>query len=123
MRLSVSPGGTLSAPTKLVSLQLLAANPYAAQRMLNQLMNDFIASQLSWKTNSASVAEAFIAGQLKSVQAALSSADEKLAAYQAQSGIIDVPQNARVMIEQLSQYETQRTALQLQAGGAAAVEQ
>jgi capsular exopolysaccharide synthesis family protein len=112
--LSISPGGTLSAPTKLVNLQLVATNPYAGQRMMNQLMNDFIASQLAWKTGSASVTEDFIAGQLKVIRQNLGLADQNLASYQSQTGILDVPENAKAIIGQLAQYQTQRTALQLQ---------
>lgn len=112
--LRISPGGTLSAPTKLVNLQLLSVDPYAGQSMLNQLMSDFIASQLSWKTSSASATEDFIAGQLKSIQADLLSADQNLADYQSQTGIIDVPDAAKTIIGQLAQYETQLTGLQVQ---------
>ena len=35
----------------------------------------------------------------------------EFAAYQSQTGIVDVPQNAQSMITQLAQYETQRTTL------------
>jgi capsular exopolysaccharide synthesis family protein len=77
-------------------------------------MRDFISNQLLWKTQSASDTEAFIAGQLDSIKSSLADADQKLAAYQAQTGILDVPQNAGAVISQLSQYEVQRTNLALQ---------
>ena len=52
--------------------------------------------------------------QLAHVSASLSQADKSLAAYQSQTGIVDVPQNAQAIISQLAQYQTQRTTVLLQ---------
>jgi tyrosine-protein kinase Etk/Wzc len=112
--LTVSAGGSTDQPTKIAFLQFRWYNPYQAQAFVNQMMQDYIATQLSWKTESASTTENFVTGQLANVSAALATADEKLADYQSQTGIVDVPQNAQSMISQLAQYETQRTTLQLQ---------
>ena len=112
--LAVSAGGSVTQPTKIAFLQLRWYNPYQAQAFVNQMMQDYIATQLSWKTKSASTTENFVSGQLANVSAALASADQKLASYQSKTGIVDVPQNAQSMISQLAQYETQRTTLQLQ---------
>ena len=112
--LMVAAGGTLSNPTKLANLQLLTSDPYRGRMLVNQLMTDFIASQISWKTEAASTTEGFIASQLDQVKKSLASADQKLAAYQSQTGIIDVPENAKSAIGLASQYQTQRAALQLQ---------
>ena len=112
--LSVSAGGSVMQPTKIAFLQFRWYNPYQAQAFVNQMMQDYIATQLSWKTESASTTEDFVTGQLTKVSAALAQADQKLATYQSHTGIVDVPQNAQSMITQLAQYETQRTTLQLQ---------
>jgi capsular exopolysaccharide synthesis family protein len=112
--LAVSAGGSVEQPTKIAFLQLRWYNPYQAQAFVNQMMQDYIATQLSWKTESASTTENFVSGQLANVSAALASADQKLANYQSKTGIVDVPENAQSMISQLAQYETQRTTLQLQ---------
>ncbi len=112
--LVVSAGGSVEQPTKIAFLQFRWFNPYQAQAFINQMMQDFIATQLSWKTESASTTESFVTSQLANVSASLAKADQNLAAYQSQTGIVDVPQNAQSMITQLAQYETQRTTLQLQ---------
>ena len=112
--LTVAAGGTLTNPTKLANLQLLTSDPYRGRMFVNQLMTDFIASQISWKTQAASATEAFIADQLDQVKKSLASADQKLADYQSRTGIIDVPENAKSAIGLASQYQTQRAALQLQ---------
>ncbi|HEY1855726.1 GumC family protein [Acidocella sp.] len=112
--LTVSAGGSVTQPTKIAFLQLRWYNPYQAQSFVNQMMQDYIATQLSWKTESASTTENFVTGQLANVSSALANADKNLANYQSQTGIVDVPENAQSMISQLAQYETQRTTLQLQ---------
>ncbi len=112
--LSITNGGTVTAPTKLAKIQLIWSNPYRGQVFVNQLMQDFIATQLSWKTESASTTEDFIAGQLIKIQQSLSQANDSLAKYQSRTGIVDVPANAQAMITQLSQYEVQRVTILLQ---------
>jgi tyrosine-protein kinase Etk/Wzc len=111
---TVLAGGVLANPTKIANLQLLAADPYAGADFVNQLMSDFISSQASWNNQAASATQDFISQQLAGIHESLSTADQKLAAYQAQTGILDVPENAKAVIGQLSQYEVQRTSLQLQ---------
>jgi uncharacterized protein involved in exopolysaccharide biosynthesis/Mrp family chromosome partitioning ATPase len=112
--LSVVAGGSVVTPTKVAYIQFGWNDPYKAQEFVNQVMQDFIASQLSWKTESASTTEQFVSDQLDKISASLATADQNLAAYQAQTGILSVPQNAQAVINALSQYETQRTSLQLQ---------
>ena len=112
--LTVSAGGAGTAQTKLANIQFGWGNPFQGQIFVNQLMADFIAMQLSWKTESASTTEDFIANQLQNIRTSLTNADKNLAAYQSQTGIVDVPANAQAVISQLSQYEVQRTAILLQ---------
>ena len=112
--LQIAAAGTLVEPTNVATLSLLYRDPYAAQRFIDQLMNDFIATQLAWKTRSASDTADYIAQQISAVKQSLANAYAKLAEYQAQTGILDVPGNAQSIISQLSQYEVQRTNLALQ---------
>jgi uncharacterized protein involved in exopolysaccharide biosynthesis/Mrp family chromosome partitioning ATPase len=112
--LTVNAGGSVTQPTKLAFLSFRWGDPYQAQAFVNQMMQDYIATQLSWNTQSASTTEAFVSSRLADVSASLQQADENLAAYQSQTGIVDVPQNAQADINQLAAYQTQRTNLQLQ---------
>jgi uncharacterized protein involved in exopolysaccharide biosynthesis/Mrp family chromosome partitioning ATPase len=112
--LTVNAGGSITQPTQIAFLQFHWANPYQAQAFVNQVMQNYIATQVSWKTQSASTTENFVSDQLKNVSAELQQADQNLASYQSQTGILDVPQNAQTELNQLTQYQTQRTTLQLQ---------
>ncbi len=107
-------GGTVASPTKIANLQYFASNPYTGAAFINQLMLDFTSSQMSWNNQAASATQSFIAQQLAGIRASLAEADQKLAAYQSGTGIIDVPENAKAMINELAQYEEQRTTLELQ---------
>jgi tyrosine-protein kinase Etk/Wzc len=112
--LSVSAGGTVTEPTKVANIEFQWNNPYTARRFVDQLMRDFIATQLAWKTESASTMQNFVANQLSNVRASLTNADQSLAKYQSQTGILDVPENAKSLIDRLSTYEVQRTTALLQ---------
>ena len=112
--LSVNAGGTVTEPTKIANIGFLWGNPYVARRFVDQLMQDFIAIQLTWKTQSASAMQTYIANQLSNVRASLADADQNLAKYQAQTGILDVPDNARSLIDRLSTYEVERSTALLQ---------
>lgn len=112
--LSISSSGTGSTPTKLADIQFEWNNPFQGQLFVDQLMRDFIATQLSWKTEAASATEDFVSGQLQKVNNSLTQADQTLAAYQSKTGIVDVPANAQAVISQLSQYEVSRTTVLLQ---------
>jgi tyrosine-protein kinase Etk/Wzc len=112
--LSVTAGGAATQPTKIAFLQFHWINPYQGQLFVNQMMTDYIATQLSWKTESASTTESFVTQQLTKVSAALTQADQNLAEYQSKTGIVDVPENSQTVIAQLTQYQTQRNNLELQ---------
>jgi uncharacterized protein involved in exopolysaccharide biosynthesis/Mrp family chromosome partitioning ATPase len=106
--------GAPTAPTNTISVQLFWYDPFQAAQFVNQLMDDFLATQISWTNQAASASDAFLSGELGKVQNELSDADDKLADYQAKTGILDVPANAQAGISQLSTYEEQRTAALVQ---------
>ncbi|MBU6448396.1 MAG: hypothetical protein KGQ26_02105 [Rhodospirillales bacterium] len=110
---SVSAGGTTLQPTKLASLQLRWPNPYQAMLFVNQMMNDYIVTQLQWKTEAASVTENFVGAQLAKVSNQLSEADQNLSAYQAQTGIIDPQQSAQAAVTQMAQLQSKRADMLL----------
>lgn len=99
--------------TKVVHVHLQSTNPYVARTFLNTLMRDYIATHLSWKTQSAGAMEQFVNSQLSKIRNALAEADQRLAAYQKQSGIVSVPDNAKAAIRQVSHYELERTQARL----------
>ncbi len=112
--ITFNAGGSVEQPTKIAFLQFRWFDPYQGQALLNQIMQNFIATQLEWKTQSASTTESFVATQLKKVSASLADADQNLAQYQAKTGIMEVPLNAQSVVSTMAQYQTQRSAMLLQ---------
>lgn len=111
--LSVSAGGTSLQPSKLASLKLRWPNPYQAKLFVNQMMEDYIVTQLQWKTQAASVTENFVSAQLAKVSNQLSEADRNLSAYQAQTGIIDPQQSAQSTVTQMAALQSKRADMLL----------
>lgn len=112
--LSITAGGTPEQPTQLATLQLRWHDPYQAKQFINQLMYDYIATQLQWKTEAASVTESFVTGQIARVAKKLASADEALSAFQAKTNIVDPQQNAQEAVQQMAQFQAQRASMLLQ---------
>ena len=112
--LVIAAGGKASTQANIATIQFSWSDPYKGQQFVNQLMNDYIATQLAWKTESASATESFVSGQLEKISASLAAANKDLAAYQAKTGIIDVSGNGNAVISQLSDYEVQQSTVQLQ---------
>lgn len=113
-KLSVTAGGSPDQPTQLATLQMHWNDPYLAQQFVNQLMHDYIETQVQWKTQAASVTESFVTGQIAQVAQRLAQADDQLALLQAKTGILDPEQSAEQAASLTAQLETQRTAAQLQ---------
>ena len=111
--LSVNAGGTPTQPTELATLQFLWSDPYQAKLFVNQMMQDYIATQLQWKTEAASVTENFVTNQLSKVSQQLTDADRSLSDYQAQTGIIDPQQSAQAEATQMTELKHQRATLLL----------
>ena len=105
--------GSNAQPTLVVNLDYKDTNPYRAQQFLGALMNAYMAQNLRWSTDQAATAYDYLDGQLDKIRHALENADRKLADYQKQSGIVAVSANAKAVIEQMAQYQMQRSAAEL----------
>lgn len=111
--LSVNAGGQPTQPTQLATLQFRWSDPYQAKLFINQMMQDYIATQLQWKTEAATVTETFVTNQLAKVSQQSAEADRSLSNYQAQTGVIDPQQSAQAAVTQMGALQTQRGALML----------
>ena len=111
---SAQAAGPAVSPTNVAEVRFVWKDPYQATSFVAQLMHDYIQSQLAWKTESASNTQNYIASQLEKISAALAQANQTQASYQSKTGIVDVPSNSQAVINQLSAYQSQRSALLLQ---------
>ncbi|MDE8346909.1 MAG: GNVR domain-containing protein, partial [Acidocella sp.] len=111
--LSVTPGGTPTSPSDVINISLKWANPYQGAQFVDQLMNDYINTTVSWNSTAAGATVDFINGQLKNVKDQLDSANEQLATYQQETGVLSPSDNAQNLINQESQYELQQAKLRV----------
>lgn len=104
------PGKELS----IVQVQMQSADPYQASRFSNQLMQDYLAQHLQWKTEEAAATERFVTEQIDKVHASLAQSEQRLASYKKGNNAVMLDEGAKALIERMSDYETQRSAARLQ---------
>ena len=102
-----------SQPTRVVRLSFKDADPYRARRFLQALMRAYLTQNLRWSTEQAGTEYRYLDGQIRKIRKALSTADQRLADYKKQSGMVAVTDDARAMIGELAHYQMQRSAAQL----------
>jgi len=115
-----SPKASPGSPVNVMHLELTWNLPHQGQMFLDQLMRGYLAQNLSWKTEEAAAAEAFLTKQLENVRASMQKAGEDLAAFKKDSTSIVLSEEAKSIIEQMGNFEEQRVAARLQV---AALEQ
>jgi tyrosine-protein kinase Etk/Wzc len=115
--LSVVPAGTPAEPSEVVNIYLNWSNPYQAKAFVDQLMSTYIGASVAQNSSAASNMETFIAGQLKDVTTQLAVANQRLAAYQQQTGLISPPDNTKIAVDQEAQFESARAQFQNQVVG------
>ncbi|MEW6611906.1 MAG: polysaccharide biosynthesis tyrosine autokinase [Pseudomonadota bacterium] len=109
------PKGSEDKSANVVSLAYTDSTPAKAEGFLDQLMKNYLAQNLQWKTEEAAATESFVRDQLAGVRNELAQADQRLADFKRRSGVVIMSEEANARIRQLADYETQRTAARLQA--------
>lgn len=111
--ISEAGNGDGGAKSFLVNLSFKNQNPFVSQKFLNDLMLTYLEQTQAWSTGEASSTYGYLNKQLDKVRTALETADKHLAGYQSKSGVLSVTSNAQVLISQMANYESQKSALEL----------
>ncbi|HEX4340817.1 MAG TPA: GNVR domain-containing protein [Polyangiaceae bacterium] len=106
-----APGA--GAASGVVSLEYLDPSPHAATAFLQHLMQAYLETRQSWKTEDATAAEQFVSNQLGTIRESLDKTEKKLADYRTNTKSVVLDDSARAMIEQIGKYEEQRVAARL----------
>ncbi len=101
-------------PVKVVTLTISDASPRRAARFLEELMGGYLEQHQNWKTEHATLAEAFVTEQLEKLQGSLDEVETELAEYRSNNEGVVLDDKAQAMIAQLSRVEDQRVAAQLE---------
>lgn len=91
----------------MIGLTLNGTNPTLIQTILNQIMQNYAAENRNKDIQAASNGLRFIDEELPRLKNVLQEAENALNAYRAQSGSIDVPQEAKGVLENLNKIEMQ----------------
>ena len=113
----VSKGRT----SPLMVLNYTGTDRNEIQRVLNEIVNNYLDLNKNRDIQMASSGLTFISSELPRLKQALQDAEDKLNAYRVRSGSIDVPTEARMAVQNLSNIETQITSLKSDEAGMAAI--
>jgi tyrosine-protein kinase Etk/Wzc len=99
---------------KVANLHFSDQSPRATASFLDHLMLGYLEERHAWKTEDATAAETFLTTELTKTRSTLDDFQSKLATYRAKSGVVVLDNEAKVMIEEIGQYEEQRVAARLE---------
>jgi len=99
---------------KIITVEYVNASPRAAAAFVSALMRTYLERRQSWKSEEATAAESFVAGQVKSMKQSLDAAERDLADYKKGSTVMVLGDDAKGMVDQLARYEEQRMTSRLQ---------
>ena len=108
--------------TNIMMVTLSDENPVFAADMLNAIMKEYIKYDSREKRRSARQTVEFIESQMALVSKQVDTAGAELANYKIKNKIIDIGSSSQLSIGKLSQYETQKIALQIEMVGIKALE-
>lgn len=108
--------------TNIMSVTLTDQNPVFAADMLNAIMKEYIKYDAIEKRRSARQTVEFIETQMNLVSKQVDTAGAELAAYKIKNKIIDIGSSNQQSIGRLSQFETQKIALEIEMIGIKALE-
>lgn len=105
----------------LMELSYIGSDRIEIQRILGDVVNNYLNLNKNRDVQTASNGLAFINNELPRQKQALQDAEDKLNAYRVRSGSIDVPTEARTAVQNLANIETQITALKSDEAGMASI--
>jgi len=98
--------------TNIIALSLLHPNPTEGAAILNSILGQYIRQNIERKAEEASKTLGFLQDQMPLVKGQLEVAEERLNHYRAGLGVLDLSEEAKVMLQQSALLEGQILALQ-----------
>ncbi len=110
LRVSALGGSTR---TNLIQLQYKDTNPGLARDVVNAVIDEYDRRNTEWKEGLGSSQTALIEDRLNEVLGELTDAEEALAEYKNQFGVVSMPQEASLAVSELSAREAEKIDLDL----------
>lgn len=110
-------------PVKVLNLEFVNESPHKAAAFLKHLMDVYLFERQSWKIEDADAAELFVSKQLESMQQLLGASEDKLAVFRSQNPMVVQQKQGDSVVEQLANYEEQRTGSKLAVSALLVIQQ
>jgi tyrosine-protein kinase Etk/Wzc len=120
LKITVPKQTTTTADINVLTLEYSNPSPKLSASFLEKLMDAYLETRQSWKTEDASAAETFVASQIGRIRDSLSQVESKLAEYRRGNPSVVLGDESKAMVEEIGRYEELRAKTQLEA---AALEQ
>ena len=108
------PRAAAGETVKVVSVEYRDASPRASAAFVAALMRAYLDSRQGWRMEEATAAEKFMTGQAQAIERELAQAEKRLAEYGAQSPVVALGEESKILGYELSKYGEQRVAARLQ---------
>ena len=99
----------------IITVTLEAADPFHAQRILEGILNDFLALHLAWRSDKGQVISTFIQGQIDALKTELETAESALQAFRESTEVFSVSAEAQTLASILLESEKENRRLRIEA--------
>ena len=119
-QLGSSTGGGFGSQSGVVQLELDGANPYGIKKILNEIADQYMRENIAAMASQARKSLDFVNDQLPVMNQKFTTAQAKLAKYEAEHGVVDISAQTQATLQEIVTYESQLTQLHLALVGLSA---
>jgi tyrosine-protein kinase Etk/Wzc len=113
LKVAIPKVDRMSSDVAVVELTFEDTSPFRGAAFLTSLMQSYLAQHLDWKTEEADATVKFADAQLTKIRSDLEAAEQRLATYKTDNGVVVLTDEARAIVEAQSNLETTRTEQQI----------
>jgi polysaccharide biosynthesis transport protein len=106
--------------SRVIVIDFLSQDPQLAANVANAIADEYLVRQRQAKQDQARVAAQWLSGQIESMQKQVADAEAKVAAFRANSNLLEGPNNTTLSAQQLGDFNTQLAAVRAQKADAEA---
>jgi len=100
--------------TQIIKVSYLDRHPGRARDIVNQIVDEYQKKDIEHKSKEADSTLKFIEGALDTVKNEIDANEEELQVYKENSGIVQLSEEAQLLIEAAAQFESQRSQMEIE---------
>lgn len=106
--------------SRVIVIDFLSQDPQLAANVANAIADEYLVRQREAKQDQARTAAQWLSGEIQTMQTQVADAEAKVAAFRANSNLLEGPNNTTVSAQQLGDFNTQLAAARAQKADAEA---